>query len=819
MNWGIPRGPAAALDAFHFRDPRTSSLTGLSDAEWHETLDFTDRTQLTLPLLAIARDAMPPWVLERADAAATRNSMRLRKFEELYRAFDGCLRGAGVEYLALKGLAHCPDFGTSPVTRVQYDLDLYVPRERAIDARDAAMVLGYEPIEAMERFPTDHLPTLIRKTGWEWRGDFFDPEIPIAIEIHFRFWNERLERLRAPGVEEFWGRRVRREIAGIAIDSLSPADTLGFASLHLLKHVVQGSARPFHVLEIARFLESHANDDSFWSAWKALHDPQLRRLQAAMFLLAREWFGCENGPTADEEIERLPAATRRWFDEFAYSPARQIFHPGKDELWLQLSLVESRLDGLAVARRRLLPLSLPGPVDGVHVPAGEMNPRRRLLRRARWLQHTLGRTAHHAGALLPAAASGARWCWKTNPIGAQFWTFLAAAALFNFAFFIYVLLFNLRLLDLGFREDALGFIGGASTLGCVAGTLPAAAAVRRFGLRRGLLGAIAGCAALAALRALATGRIELAALGFAGGAAFSGWAVVMAPTISATVPEKSRATAFGIFYSAMFAIGIAGGWTGGHMPAWTHGKQPALLVAASLAAVSLVPAWRLQIAAAAPAPGESKVYPSARFLVRYMAPFALWNLATGSFNPFYSAYFTRLGVSVERIGSISSLAQVAQMAGVSLAPLIFRRTGIARGVAWMMAVTAAALACLAGRPFGAPAAAYILYMAFQWMSEPGLSALLMNNVAERERSGAAAVNYLVMFGAVAVSQSAGGALVARYGYGPTLAGAAVLALVAAGGFDILMGDSLRLPDSKTRVRAAPELSRNHQSGESGLHDA
>ena len=801
---GIPRGPAAVLAAFHFRDPRIGSLVHLSDSEWRDTLDFSDRTQLTLPLSLMAREAMPEWARERVDGAASRNIERLRKFEDLYRAIDERLRAAGVDYLALKGLAHCPDFGTEPATRVQYDIDLFVPCTQAQSARPTSALasLGFEPIDSMERFPTDHLPTLIRKTGWEWRGDFFDPEIPIAVEIHFRFWNEGLERLRAPGVEEFWHRRARREIAGIGIDSLSSVDALGFASLHLLKHVVQGSARPFHILEIARFLESHAGDDSFWSAWTALHDPQLRRLQTTMFLLSREWFGCETGAAAQEEIERLPGATRQWFDEFGLSPARQIFHPAKNELWLHLSLVQSRLDALAVARRRLLPLSLPGPVDAVHIPKGEMTARRRLLQRARWVKHTLRRVAHHASALPSAAAAGVHWWWKTNPLGAQFWTFLAAAALFNFAFFIYVLLFNLRLLDLGFREDALGYIGGASTLGCVAGTLPAAAAVRRFGLRRTLLGAIAGCAALAGLRALVTGRFELAALGFIGGAFFSGWAVVMTPTIAATVPEKSRAAAFGIFYGAMFAMGIAGGWTGGHLPGWAHGKQPALLIAAGLAALALLPAARLRIAAAAPARRESKAYPSARFLVRYMAPFALWNLATGSFNPFFSAYFSRLGVGVERIGAISSASQIAQIAGVSLAPLIFRRTGIARGVAWMMAAAAAALACLAGRPFGAPAAAYIFYMAFQWMSEPGLSALLMNNVAERERSGAAAVNYLVMFGAVALAQSAGGALLARYGYGPTLAGAAALALVAAGGFEVMMGE--RRAALRAEIAAATE---------------
>ncbi len=791
MNWGVARGPAAALAALHFRDPHPELLTALTDAEWRDALAFTDRTQLTLPLRLVARDAMPGWAQDGVDASASRNLERLRRFEELYRSIDSQMRAAGVEYLALKGLTHCPDFGTQPSTRVQYDIDLYAPQAQIFAARDAIVALGYEPLQDMSRFPTDHLPSLIRKTGWEWRGDFFDPEIPIAVEIHFQFWNRRLERLEAPGTQEFWDRRVSRSIAGASIQTLRSPDALAFASLHLLKHVVQGSARPFHVLEMARFLESHARNEGFWSTWISLHEPRLRKLQAAMFLLAREWFGCETGPAAQEEMDRLPSATHRWFDEFAASPVRQIFQPAKDELWLHLSLIDSPLDALSVARRRLLPFSLPGPVDAVHIPERDLTWQRRMLQRARWATHVLRRAVHHAAALPPAATAGVRWWWKINPMGSQFWTFLAAAALFNFAFFIYVLLFNLRLLDLGFRENTLGFIGGASTLGCVAGTLPAAAAVRRFGLRRTLLGAIAGTSLLAALRALATGRMELAALGFIGGAAFSAWAVVMTPTIAGTAPEKNRSGAFGIFYGAMFTIGIAGGWIGGQLPALTHGKQPALLFASALAALALIPAGRLRIAEATTEPRQAKVYPSARFLIRYMAPFALWNLATGSFNPFFSAYFARLGFSVERIGTISSASQFAQIVAVSLAPLVFRRTGTVRGVAWMMAAAAASLACLAGRPFGAPATAYVIYMAFQWMSEPGLSTLLMNGVTERERSGAAAVNYLVMFGAVAISQSAGGALLARYGYGPTLACSAALALVAAGAMERLMGERQR----------------------------
>jgi hypothetical protein len=176
------------------------------------------------------------------------------------------------------------------------------------------------------------------------------------------------------------------------------------------------------------------------------------------------------------------------------------------------------------------------------------------------------------------------------------------------------------------------------------------------------------------------------------------------------------------------------------------------------------------------------------FMVRYLIPFAIWNLATGSFNPFFNAYFARLGYGSARIGAAFSTAQLAQVATVLLAPLVFRKAGLVNGIAWMMAATAGGLACLAARPAGAAVAAYVGYMAFQWMSEPGLSTLLMNGVEERERSGAAAMNYLVMFGAQALAALVGGAVVSSFGYGVALAGSAALVVLAAGLFRGLLGE-------------------------------
>src|ERR1700679_2658613 len=74
---------------------------------------------LTLPLRAsAARDAMPPWAQARTDASAARNLERLHRVEALYRALDAQLGAAGIDYLALKGLAHCPEFCATAGGRV-----------------------------------------------------------------------------------------------------------------------------------------------------------------------------------------------------------------------------------------------------------------------------------------------------------------------------------------------------------------------------------------------------------------------------------------------------------------------------------------------------------------------------------------------------------------------------------------------------------------------------------------------------------------------------------------------------------------------------
>ncbi|HJZ97600.1 MAG TPA: MFS transporter [Candidatus Solibacter sp.] len=761
----MPAGPRAALAALHLTAPRADLLAQLSERDARDALQYCDRSGISLAL----RSRAPAFLSDELAARAEKNLARLRLIESTYEYLDRVF--AGLEWVALKGITHCPLSRMEPGERVQYDIDLYLPRNSAEDAARRLIADGYEHAEGMESFPTDHLPALARRMPFTWCGDFFASDLPLAIELHYRFWNPGLERLSASDTEDFWVRRTKRRVGAIELPVLHAPDAIAYAALHLLKHMLQGDVKPAHVYELARMLHASANDKELWTEWESLHTPDLRRLEAVTFQLARSWFGGECAPQVQAEIERLPELVHTWFAEFAASPAASKFVPNKDELWLHLALLESFEDRLSVAARRIVPQNLPPPVAAARS-------RGIAFERLYWARYTLKRLRYHTVSLFTTAASGARWWWRTNSFGTQFWTFLLAAVLFNFALFNFFLLYNLFLTDHGYKMQALGDMNGAARLGSLAGTLPAAWLAHRIGLRWSLVGAIAGTALLTLARALVVANIPVIALAFVASAVFSVWAVIMAPSIAAAVGEKRRAAAFSLFFSTMFATGILGNWIAGQLPTLLHGKQPALIASAVLCATALIPALRLK-SGEAPAPG-ARIYPRSEFLWRYLGAFAVWHLATGVFNPFNNVYFSELKFSVAAIGKIFSVSQLVQVFAVLLAPLVIKRAGLVNGIVWMMRATGLTLAGLSAERAGAQAVlAYVAYMACQWMSEPGLNTLLMNHVEERERSGASAMNYLVAFSAQAVAAFAAGALFGEYGFGPVLLGAAGLAGVAA----------------------------------------
>jgi hypothetical protein len=401
----IPSLVGSVIGALRFTRPDRSGLRDLNEAQWEECLSLCDRMHLTIPLRQNCEDNLPIWVRSRIDQNIVGNKERFERLKNVYLEIAKELRGVGAEHLVLKGFANSPDFVKDPSLRMQGDLDLFCPPDSIFPARDALAKLGYEVIHGLEHQPTDHLPAMMRKTPWQWQGNYFDPEIPVGVDLHFRFWNDATTRLNLKGLDQFWIRRVERN-AAFTFPSLSAVDGLGYAALHVFHHLQMGELAPYHVYELGSFLEANADSEQFWTEWEGLHDGSLRRVEAVSFRLASDWFACRISEKVMREINNLPPAVQRWFHQYADSPLRSLVRPNKDALWLHLGLLESARDKRMVFFNSLFPARVP-PIQAV---------RQWSLRTYRkFLPYAISRLVYHLCKVPETLWEGFRW-WASGSL-------------------------------------------------------------------------------------------------------------------------------------------------------------------------------------------------------------------------------------------------------------------------------------------------------------------------------------------------------------------------------------------------------------------
>ena len=391
------------LHALRFdRDPgdggQCEDLKDLSNAEWRLLLPLADEARLTIPLGIRCSAALPEEIRHRIDRNRADNTVRFARSIAAHEEICDALERGNVPFAVLKGLSHFPYFCESPQSRPQYDIDLLFPVEHIAAARQAMSDIGYDPAAQHAHARTDHLPTMVRNTGWRWRGDYYDPEMPLNLELHFRLWDSGMELFDVAEAEQFWLRRTVRRSAQILIPTLDLKDTVRYAAWHITRHLLRGDLRPAHLYEFAHLLERTAVDDSFWAHWKEA-DIQGMLPEALAARLAYDCFHCRLNSAVLALISRLPEATQKWFNLFSMSPLLGRTRPNKDELLLHLALLSRPQSKIRIAARRLFP-PMPPRLAGASPSAGE------------WLPHLLflsRRSSHHARALLPLVRSGLRW--------------------------------------------------------------------------------------------------------------------------------------------------------------------------------------------------------------------------------------------------------------------------------------------------------------------------------------------------------------------------------------------------------------------------
>ncbi len=415
---GSPRYVTALISALRLRNAQPEVLQALDDSEWEQLLIFGDRMHLTIPLMKSCADYCPPWVRSRIDQNLEDNSRRFELIKNTYSELAEALREAHVDYLILKGFTKTPDYAPNQRHRIQSDIDIFCPRETIFRARDALHRIGYRSQHTFDDQPWDHLPPLRKRTEWRWRGNAYDPEMPLTVELHHCFWDRAAVQCGPEGDMHFWERRIGRRVEEISFPALHPIDNLGYCALNLLRDLLRVSIVTSQVYELAWFLHHNARNEEFWKSWNRVHDSELRRLESVSFLLARTWFHCDLSEAVQAEIRHLPVSTRRWFEIDATSPSPMGWmRPSKDAIWLHSSLMKSAAEKRRVVLGRLLPRRVL-PVDTAianRIPNSSPTEEPGWHNYSRYLIYLFARVGYHLRVLPATLWHGFRWWWSARP--------------------------------------------------------------------------------------------------------------------------------------------------------------------------------------------------------------------------------------------------------------------------------------------------------------------------------------------------------------------------------------------------------------------
>jgi Uncharacterised nucleotidyltransferase len=409
----LPIYARALLESLRFCDPDAQLLESLSEPEWKKLLNFADSSQLTLVLGKVCDSHLPDWVRARIDGNYCTAKKRFARLNAALLELADALKSSNIEFVLLKAHAHSPSFTPDPVLRAQGDIDLWCLPERVFEARNVLLGLGYLPQGVANG---RHLAPFVRPTEWCWRGDYFAADLPIPVDLHYALWDAKEECIGGPAEQDLWNRREQMLIAGRELPVLCEADTLAFAALHLLMHLLGGDLRLQRAWEIARCIHAHADDDGFWRRWQLLHTARSRQVQVLVFRLCADWFASLWPRTLSHEEQNLRADVKLWIERYAMRPLESQFRPNKDELWLHLSLLTSRRRKLRVFTRRLVPIQLsPRPLESA---SGNVKLERTCERVLRW-KFRACRFAHHLYTLLPTLGGALKWWWIRQRLESQ----------------------------------------------------------------------------------------------------------------------------------------------------------------------------------------------------------------------------------------------------------------------------------------------------------------------------------------------------------------------------------------------------------------
>lgn len=379
---------------------------------------------------------------------------------------------------------------------------------------------------------------------------------------------------------------------------------------------------------------------------------------------------------------------------------------------------------------------------------------------------------------------------------------------------IHQVLFNLYLVEGGFRESFVGHAVSAMGTGLALAALPAAWLANRFGRRRCLiLGASVDAISLV-VRSITIHPGLVIGAGFVAGTGQALIAIAAAPFLTEHSTSRERTHLFSAYFAIQLLAGVFGSLLGGILP---HGlERLSLLHLDQFHAyrVTLILGALLELAAALPLlalhgreePIRATAGDGRRATGRQLSGIVVFAFLLGSgaglVIPFMNLYFaTRFACSSAQIGVFFSLAQVSTALAALIGPAIARRYGRLRTAVTSQFLSLPFLLTLGFEQHLTVAViAFWLRATFMQASMPLLNAFLMEAMPPNQRARATSLMNLLWNIGWAVSATLSGSMIQRFGYAVPFSVTGSLYLVAT----LMFWLSFRNMEERGTVPAAGE---------------
>ena len=345
---------------------------------------------------------------------------------------------------------------------------------------------------------------------------------------------------------------------------------------------------------------------------------------------------------------------------------------------------------------------------------------------------------------------------------------------------VFQVLFNLYLVEGGFKESFIGRAISLNGIGLAVAAIPAGLLADRWGRRRCLLlGALLdGTGMILRVSVLAPGVIY--ASSFVAGAGQSLLAIAAAPFLTEHSTGRERTHLFSAFFATALIAGVVGSLLGGWVPAGLHALPASwrpdrlmayrisLLLGGSFALIAAIPIARLR--GLSEAPIERSTNATFREDARQLGPIALnfflIGVGAGLVIPFMNLYFaTRFHCTSAQIGTFFSIAQIFTAAAALLGPALARRFGLLRTATASQLLSLPFLVTLgAERRLSIAVGAFWMRATLMQASTPLIQTFVMEKLPAALRARSTSLGNLLWNIGWASSATLAGVVIQKFGY-------------------------------------------------------